>query len=175
MTTLDPAAGHLVLELVTELSLPDVLTGALLLLLLLPAAAAACCCCLPAMVPGWAGLTRFGPDVDPSRKFSSEEARAAVRLTTCAIKNIAPDLIAEEQLIEAQEAAAAAAEDIIAAAPNAGPAALQAAADAVQFLNMVRSQPKLLPLNVCVGSPDGAWLAVGADQTSVVLLPAAPG
>eukprot|EP00775_Hariotina_reticulata_P005349 gene5349-5585_t len=104
---------------------------------------------------------------------SRDEARSAVRLTTCAIKNIAPDLAAEEELAEALAAAEAAEE--VAAGPNAVPDALQAAAEAQQDVNAARAKPKLLPLNVTASSPDGSWLAVGSDQTAVVLLPAAPG
>jgi hypothetical protein len=77
--------------------------------------------------------------------------------------------------------AAAAAERALATA-QANLAAVQqlpglqgAAAVAAQDAARRAAQEHLLPLNICEGSPDGRWLAVGSDQLCITLLPAGNG
>lgn len=56
------------------------------------------------------------------------------------------------------------------------PQELQGAAQiALADAARLASQEHLLPLNIAEASPDGQWLAVGADQLAVVLVPAGAG
>jgi non-ribosomal peptide synthetase component F len=56
--------------------------------------------------------------------------------------------------------------------PNVPPELQGAAAVAAADAGRAAAQDHLLPLNIVEASPDGQWLAVGADQLAVVLLPA---
>jgi hypothetical protein len=59
--------------------------------------------------------------------------------------------------------------------PNVLPGLQDAAQIAVDDAARLAAQDQLLPLNIAEASPDGQWLAVGADQLAVVLVPAGAG
>lgn len=116
---------------------------------------------------------RHGPEVDPTARLSAADSRAAPRLQTCAISNIAPDTAAQQRAA----AAAREAERLHAAAQQAGASAAEVAAAAIaaQDAQVAAAEQQILPLNICESSPDGCWLAVGVDQAAILLVPAGPG
>lgn len=59
--------------------------------------------------------------------------------------------------------------------PNVNPQLQGAAQIAIADAARMAAQEHLLPLNIVEASPDGQWLAVGADQLAVVLVPAGAG
>lgn len=105
--------------------------------------------------------------MDTARRFEAGEAAAAPRLATCAIGGLAG--LRGGRGGDADADADAAMAEQLAAEGHEGAAAV-AADDALEARQLRR-----LPLNICEASPDGRWLAVGMDSSSVALVPAAPG